>query len=204
MTDTLPVDPTFTYPPQGYLFPLLPKGFFRPDAPNARALLGVMDGAHGLDGARLGLLELKRQHLWRYATGDNVDDLGALIGLKRFFKGLPNEETDDQFRKRMQAFCRYGPIAHTLSGMATFINAALDVLVIVQDTTDGHFQVNVLGNTPFASQIMPMVRSVKAAGMTPSGYIYSSRPNVRIPVRAGEARAGDVTAGNRAIVIPLL
>lgn len=203
MAATLPVDPTFTYPAQGYLFPLVPKGYFRPDAPNARAVLGAMDGPHGLDGARLALLELKRQHLQPYATGDNVDDLAAIFGLKRFFKGLPNQETDDQLRTRIQAFCLYGPIAHTLPGMSSFLNAILNVLVIVQDTSDGHFQVNVLGNTALASQIMPMVRSVKAAGMAASGYIYSSRPNVRIPVRAGESRAGDVTAGNRAIVVPL-
>ncbi len=151
-------DTSDTLPSGGYLLPNMPPGWLpRPSV--AQQYLGALDG--GLDAVRVAMNATHDAHTVTTATGGDLDDLVALVGLTRLAG-----ETDNQLRMRAPATVQHGISASAGPDMATYLRAATGLPATVADwpsSTPG-FDATVVGNNGLLTSIPDLIRDRKVLG----------------------------------------
>ena len=181
-------------PNGGYIMPLMPGTWFR-DAPIAATVFAGLDTA--LETGRFYLDVLRASHIISLAVGTDLDDLGAILGVPRLAG-----EGDNQYRVRIPATALHGASASSIPDMTSYLSAALGVPVQVQDTGVGMFSVTLLSTVPNPTIVMPLIKTIKAAGTKPTAQMLTSRP-YQTPPLFGSFRFGGSLVGTSGIIIPI-
>lgn len=151
-------------PAEGYLLQNMPPGWL-PRPTVATQYLGALDG--GLDALRRAMDATHDAHTVTTATGSDLDDLVALLGLTRLAG-----ETDTQLRVRALATVRLGISASAGPDLATYLRAATGLPATVADWPSGTpgFDATVVGNNGLLTSIPDLIRSVKTLGIPFRAY----------------------------------
>lgn len=181
-------------PPNGYLFPLFP-GVWLKNAPQAATVFSSLDT--GLETGRFYLDVLRAAHNINLAVGQDLADLGAIVGLKKFAG-----ETDDQFRVRIPATVRHGLSASSIPDMTAFLTAAIGVPVMVQDVAPGQFSVTLLQPIADTTHVHALINSVKSAGTNGTAQVVRNLAHVKAPV-FGSFKFGTTSFGSNGFYLPI-
>lgn len=151
-------------PAGGYLAPLMPRGWLA-GKPVATAVLGAQDVAH--EGARLDLGRLRTAHTLATAVGDDLDDLGAIVGVGRL-TGEPDDAPGGGYRARIPATVGE-PNTSTIPGMQAWLQGFTGLSVTVtDDPTPGYGSVTFVGYPALGLQLVPLILARKPFGMKPT------------------------------------
>jgi hypothetical protein len=153
-------DPSDAMPAGGYVAPLMPQGWLA-GKPVATAVLGAQDAAH--EGARLDLGRLRYAHTWRYAVGQDLDDLSAIVGVGRL-TGEPDDGPGGGYRARIAASAGQ-PNTTTAPGMQAWLQGFTGLSVVVRDdATPGFASVTFVGYPALGLLLVPEILRRKPVG----------------------------------------
>jgi hypothetical protein len=180
-------DPSDAMPPGGYLLPNFPAGWLR-DGEIVTAVLSSLDVQ--LDAARSSIGTLKAAHLLASATGSDLDDLAALLGLVR-----ATGESDSALRARIPATAQHGVSASAGPDLASYLSLATNVTTSVVDGSTPGTAVVVFTSTPQLPlfTVQTLVNSLKALGISMGGR--QALPGPQQGTRVGAFRLGTRRAG---------
>jgi len=157
----LPRDSSDVMPPGGWIFPLMPQGWFSVGT-TARVVLGAQDTA--LDGGRLDIGQLRYAHTWAYAQGQDLDDLGSIVGVGRL-TGEPDDGAGGGYRARIPATVGE-PNTATAAGMSSWLSRLTGLTVIVtDDPIPGYASITFAGIPALGTAIVPLILARKPVGV---------------------------------------
>jgi len=155
------IDTSDARPTDGYLFPLMPQGWFSVGA-TARIVLSAQDTA--IDGARLDVGQLRYAHTWAYAQGQDLDDLGAIVGVGRL-TGEPDDGAGGGYRQRIPATVGE-PNTATAPGMSSWLSRLTGLTVIAtDDPAPGYASITFAGIPALGTAIVPLILARKPVGV---------------------------------------
>jgi len=148
-------------PQGGYLLPLMPHGWFSVGT-TATIVLGAQDTA--LDNARQDIGRLRSTHTWAYAQGQDLDDLGSIVGVGRL-TGEPDDGAGGGYRARIPATVGE-PNTATARGMSSWLSRLTGLTVIVtDDPIPGYASITFAGIPALGTAIVPLILARKPVGV---------------------------------------
>jgi len=178
-------------PPNGYLFGAMPQGWLTVGT-TAAAALGAQDSA--FEGLRLDAGRLRLAHTWATAQGQDLDDLGAVVGVGRL-TNEPDDGAGGGYRARIPA--TVGEInTATAPGMARWLTAITSGLTVIvrDDATPGYASVTFAGIPALGVAIVPLINARKPAGVQLT--INAQAPT---PVGATQSLVGGFLVGQSVV-----
>lgn len=153
-------NPSDAMPQGGYIAPLLPQGWLSVGA-TARGVLGAQDAA--FEGARQDIGRLRYAHTLPYAQAQDLDDLGAIVGVSRL-TGEPDDAAGGGYRARVAATVGEANTA-TAPGMAAWLTALTGLgVTVTDDPTPGYASITFAGIPALGTAIVPLILARKPIG----------------------------------------